>query len=353
MTRRPVTVAGAVLALSVFGVGAPASAQSLPAGRRPSPDVTGGSPDGGAHPYVAMVLAPGASRPGCTGVLVRADDGAAEVLTDAHCLARGGVRHGTGVGVTFAPTWSRSAPVVRGTFHLDPLYAPAVSQHHDLAVITLAAGAVAGSTAARLVGLGGSALAAGTTVTVVGTGTPHAGQRRQATEVVQGLTPDWVVLDPGTGNSCDGDSGGPDLLPGTSTVVALTDQGTCYYDLDTPLGTPEAHWFASAASTAPADRAVREPSLLGLRAVRSGSTVVVHGSSRFLDITTGHLRGWPGNQIVIQRWSRSGWLTLRTVTTDRDGNLVVPLRIPFVVGLRLTTEAGTSIGGAVSVPTIA
>lgn len=134
--------------------------------------------------------------------------------------------------------------------------------------------------------------------------------------------------------------------------MALTDQGTCSYDLDTPLGTPEAHWFAWAASRTPADRAVQETSLLGFRAVRSGSVVVVHGSSRYWDVTTGDLRGWPGNRVVIQRWTRKGWLTLETVTADGHGNLVVPVRIPFVVGLRLTTEASAAIGGAASVPAI-
>jgi len=36
-----------------------------------TPGITGGVPDGTAHPYVAMIVPPGASRPTCSGVLVR------------------------------------------------------------------------------------------------------------------------------------------------------------------------------------------------------------------------------------------------------------------------------------------
>ena len=52
-----------------------------------------------------------------------------------------------------------------------------------------------------------------------------------------------VYLRPGSGNSCGGDSGGPDLVPGTYQVVALTDEGTCSYDEDTRLDVGSARSF--------------------------------------------------------------------------------------------------------------
>lgn len=337
-TRVAAAVAAGLMGLAV----APTAA----ADTRPHPAVTGGYADAGAHPYVAMVLAPHHGSPNCTGVLVRADNGARVVLTDAHCLSGGAARSGGGVGVTFSPTWGPGAAVTRGTFFIDPLYAPGVSPFHDLAAIVLRP--TPPVYPATMVGIGGSALRPGTRVTVVGTGQPHPGQRRQASEVVQGLTPNWLVLVPGSGNSCDGDSGGPDLWPGSSTVVALTDQGTCAHDYDTPVGTWEAHWFAAAASTAAVGDGVHQPSVLGLAAARSGGFVVIHGDSRFLDITSGRFRSWPGNQVGIQRWTRTGWATIRGVTTDGNGNFTIRMHIPFRVGLRLVTGPNTPIGGAIS-----
>jgi len=199
-----------------------------------TPGITGGGPDGTAHPYVSMIVPPGASRPTCSGVLVRADNGAAVVLTDAHCLYRNGQYTGTGVGVSFASDFSASAPRLAGRFSIDPLY-NASTHLHDVAVITLST--APGAAPARLSALGAAATTVGTYLDTVGTGQPYPGHRRSATEFVTSASAAWLYLRAGTGNSCDGDSGGPDLFRGSSTVLALTNQGTCSYDQDTRLDT--------------------------------------------------------------------------------------------------------------------
>jgi hypothetical protein len=181
-----------------------------------------------------MVIRPGASRPSCTGVLVRADNGVPVVLTDGHCLYRG--RHtGRGVRVTFASDFSSTATMLAGRFSVDSLY-DARTHLHDVAVITLSR--ASGVRPARLAPLNAvSRIRVHSYVDTVGTGTPHSGHRRSATERVTHKSARWVYLVPGSGNSCDGDSGGPDLVRGTSTVVALTNQGTCSRDQDTRLET--------------------------------------------------------------------------------------------------------------------
>ena len=72
-----------LLLVSVIGVVEPSVASPA------HPLITGGGLDGTAHPYVAMVLTPGARRPWCSGVLVWADTGSPELLTAAHCFYPG------------------------------------------------------------------------------------------------------------------------------------------------------------------------------------------------------------------------------------------------------------------------
>ncbi len=195
--------------------------------------VTGGASDGPSHPYVAMVIPPGGTSPTCTGVLVRADNGAPVVLTDAHCLYRYG--QGAGVHVTFVPDFSSSAAQIAGRSSVDPRY-DARTHLHDVAVITLSK--ATRITPARLAPMEAvSGIRRNTYVDIVGTGRPYSGHRRVATERMTRKTSAWMYLVAGTGNSCGGDSGGPDLVHGTSTVLALTNQGTCSYDQDTRLET--------------------------------------------------------------------------------------------------------------------
>jgi peptidoglycan hydrolase-like protein with peptidoglycan-binding domain len=256
------------------------------------PRITGGAPDGSAHPYVSMVLPPGRDRPNCTGVLVRADNGAPVVLTDAHCLYTG--QHtGDGVRVTFASDFSSTVRLVGGRFSIDPRYDR--STHlHDVAVITLAS--AAGVTPARLAPLHQvHRIRIGRLVDSVGTGTPYSGHRRVATERVTRRATDWLYLVPGSGNTCGGDSGGPDLVRGTSMVVALTNQGTCSRDQDTRLET----------ARGPRPFIDRAAGLTGARpTVRYGSRGVdVKVVQRLLGLRPGGTFG-PRTRAAVVAWQR-------------------------------------------------
>ena len=242
----------AVLAMGVLALGLAATGRAVA--------LTGGAPDAGAHPYVAMISGVGASGPSCTGVLVAADNGALEVLTVAHCLYQpGSPRTGTNVQVEFGDTFSPNGPFYSGTYVVSDAYNPNVSQAHDLAAVVLSSSP--GITPAALGAVGQEDARPDTALTTVGTGKPYAGQRRYATETLTGRDATWLYLRAGNGNSCDGDSGGPDLVPGTSTVVALTDVGSCSTDQDLRVDTTEAHRFlVKAAETAGAPVVTTQPS---------------------------------------------------------------------------------------------
>jgi hypothetical protein len=67
--------------------------------------------------------------------------------------------------------------------------------------------------------------------------------RDQAAEIVTGADPVWLYLVRGSGNSCEFDSGGPDLVPSPRgpVVVALTDEGSCKNAQDYRVDTVRAH----------------------------------------------------------------------------------------------------------------
>ena len=208
--------------------------------------VTGGAPDGAAHPYAVGIIRPGASSIGCSGVLVQPPGQVPVVLTAAHCVYGSGALSGRAAAV-FTGTTRRS---VGARFHVDPRYQPG-THLHDLAVLSLDSPApVAGAAVAPV----GTLDRPPSSVTTVGYGDPYRGQRRQATELLVRVSPDWLFLRQGTGNSCGGDSGGPDLLPGRAVVVALTDQGSCTDSQDLRLDTVAAHTFITqvAAASVPA-----------------------------------------------------------------------------------------------------
>ncbi len=92
-------------------------------------------------------------------------------------------------------------------------------------------------------------------------------------------------------------------------------------------------------------------SLLGQRVTRSGDTVRVFGSAKAYDPSTSEdfddgFRPRVGQTVYLQRYTTSGWTTLRTLRTDTRGHVDVSLRIPFRAGLRLTTRDTATTFGA-------
>jgi hypothetical protein len=292
--------------------------------------VSGGSPDGSAHPYVAELIPPGGSQPTCTAVLVHADNGATVALTDAHCLYRNGHRNGTGVRLSFTSTWSTIAPTVGGKWYIEPSYNPSVSQQHDVAGIVLAGPPPVHGAYLANVGYTGN-VATGSSLLAVGTGQPYSGERRQATEILSQRAPTWLYLAPGSGNTCTGDSGGPDLLPGTSAVLALTDQGSCSYDQDTRMDTGEMHWLAQETS--------RWPTLVPTMSVHLSSTQLSPGQALTV---TGETSGvYSGDTIVLQRYQVGSYQTVASSYIGVWGGyrLTYTPSAPGVFAVRVTLVA--------------
>lgn len=195
---------------------------------QPAAAVTGGSSDG-QHTYVVAIIPFYGHSPTCSGVWSALPTGKTVVITDAHCVPP---RRGDQVRVFFGQTWSSGAPTYVGRSQRHPDYDPNTHEN-DVAIIRLSS---APTTETALLASRGSA-STQSSVTTVGYGAPSTGDRRQASERVTSTSSSRLYLRPGSGNSCDGDSGGPDLIPGQRKVVALTDDGSCSYDNDTRLDT--------------------------------------------------------------------------------------------------------------------
>jgi hypothetical protein len=204
----------------------------------PSPvhAVTGGDTDD-AHPYVAAIVLDGASHPTCSGVWTDIGRNRRVVVTAAHCVRSA---RASSVHVFFGTRWTSSAHTIRGRSYRHPSY-DAGTHRNDVAVVMLSADPRV--TPATLAPSGSAPRTK--KVDVVGFGDPHRGQRRRATEIVTSWSSWRLYLRSGTGNSCDGDSGAPDLAPGTRQVVALTDVGSCSRDEDTRLDTGTARSFVT------------------------------------------------------------------------------------------------------------
>jgi V8-like Glu-specific endopeptidase len=194
--------------------------------------ITGGGPDGSAHPAVGGLVAATAYSDGtwiyCSGTLVSPT----VFVTAAHC-DEGTPR----VRVSFSSRYHDGDVVHGGTFHADPRYDQKQSDPHDLAVVVLDK-AVKGITPARLPSAGSlSSLPATQQFTSVGYGAyevtnqPGGHQylyddvRGVATGTLNATNAAWlrISMNPSTGNggTCYGDSGGPNFL-GTSDVLAAT-----------------------------------------------------------------------------------------------------------------------------------
>jgi hypothetical protein len=206
--------------------------------------VTNGEPDGNRHPYVGLVIQPIPDMPGFYSICSGAALSPTKFLTAAHCADPS-----MPVFVTYksAPPYSLAKDFTSGTFHPNPAWCigcgPGLQgfDYHDVAVVTLDKranpGAFASLPAAGLV----DTLAMGTAVDIVGYGVQGfasgGGPRQQLSSLIRYFAPSQLIQSDnvssaefiklsanpsqGSGGTCFGDSGGPDVLGGTNIVLAV------------------------------------------------------------------------------------------------------------------------------------
>jgi len=210
----------------------------------PAAAVTNGQPDGNGHPYVGVAIQPIPSMPGFVTVCSGAALSATTFLTAAHCFDPS---RPVFVSYKSGPPLSLASDFTQGTAHNDPDWClgcgpglPAFDTH-DVAVITLDTprdpGAFAALPAVGLV----DTLAMGTTVDIVGYGVQGfvrgGGKPGQVFLFTRYFAPSRLIQSnnkqsiefiklsanpsKGKGGTCFGDSGGPDLLGGTNTILAV------------------------------------------------------------------------------------------------------------------------------------
>ncbi len=205
--------------------------------------VTNGEPDGNGHPYVGVVIQPIPSMPGFVTVCSGSALSPTKFLTAAHCADPS---QPVFVSYKSGPPFSLANDFTQGTFHADPAWCMGCAhglpgfETHDVAVVTLDApsnpGAFALLPTAGLV----DTLAMDTPVDLVGYGVQGfvqgGGPRQQLFFFTRYFAPSELIqsnnvwsnefikltANPAVGGGvCFGDSGGPDILSGTSIVLAV------------------------------------------------------------------------------------------------------------------------------------
>jgi len=195
--------------------------------------VVGGTPDNGAHPYVgAAIQAINGGHEICSGSLVSAT----VFVTAAHCFADGSTVQVTFDEVAVNPdrTINSSAKFYTGTVNIEPGFCLGCGSGlkgfdtNDVAVVVFKGKGAPQSRYAQLPPIGFDDTLSKQQVDIVGYGvegfippqTPTVfGTRQDATATIIGTYgTEFLKLsaDPG---ACFGDSGGPDLLHGTDTLV--------------------------------------------------------------------------------------------------------------------------------------
>lgn len=206
--------------------------------------ITGGAPDGDAHPYVALIFDANSL---CTGTLIAPT----VVLTAGHCTTAF-EKDSSPVYVTFDPAPTANSTLYQGNPHTDPKYVPvelpaeASAASHDVGIIVLDRPAdmpqygvlPTPDAAGKLIPDDSELTAVGYGVqSFTGNGRPEDavfGSRANA-DLTLAAAPDSVAagvlaVSPGTGPNrgdvCYGDSGGPLFVGDTKTVIAVVSGGT-------------------------------------------------------------------------------------------------------------------------------
>jgi len=230
---------------SLLGCMAPPPSDG-PTGMTRSP-IAYGTPDS-THTAVVAVLAPVGSTEieECTGTIVQVSGGFGYVLTAAHCCNMYaptvvvlssdytvGEQY-VGTGKTPVPP---AYPVVPGSVSYDPMFDSSSSQpDHDFCMLKFS-GATASTPTLALPTSTSDGLQVGSRVEHVGFGVTQTGansQRMTGTDTVDQLTSLVIQFDQGGDadipGTCEGDSGGPSLLPAGApqaqqVVVAVQSYG--------------------------------------------------------------------------------------------------------------------------------
>ena len=206
--------------------------------------ITNGEPDGNRHPYVGVVIQPIPDMPGFFSICSGTALSSTTFLTAAHCADQ---NRPVLVSYKSEPPFSLSKDFTTGTFHPHPSWCQGCGpglqgfDSHDVAVVTLDRRSNPGGFGTLPSAFQVDTLAMGTPVDIVGYGVQgfvQGGGPRQElffltryfapTQLVQSnnvSSTEFIKLSAnpsqGSGGICFGDSGGPDLLGGTNTVLAV------------------------------------------------------------------------------------------------------------------------------------
>lgn len=238
-----------------------ASACALALSASPAGAITGGQPDGNAHPYVAFVGDPNPPRPFCSGVVIDP----MTVVTAAHCFAVPGQL------VLVFPDGPRASAPIPGNWIPHPEFCGECQNGlvgfatHDVAVVKLW-GPMPLPRYAQLPEPGASeALRNQTPLTMVGYGVqefvqPEPGKPQPVTDFMRTtavgalgtagakLSDEFLKVKLNRGGFCLGDSGGPALIGDTVLAISsfLTNDFCNGVGYASRLDTPEALSFIAA-----------------------------------------------------------------------------------------------------------